>query len=682
MSSNNNISMCACVSPEDNPFKDGHRQLLTDYYRVHPESYNPIDEDIPDNSLTKKFNTTSAMYELNNRMDEVGKLLVDQVAILKDPATSNTKLKAAVRIIEKYVLPMIPISQFVLKDGADKLAPKGGGKAAQKRLDVEKRRTLEETAEYESCKEGVAVLLRSYLAAKGVLKVKGKRKVNSASDRVTRKREREQAVEEDDDENENENKKTTIELPLPRNGKEYGMGEFIDFVTTTTEANTRKRGQLIKAIQAKGYVKRGHNCIYKHLKAHHEGFAAYALDEPWTVRGRPKIWDTADIEAYGMKVKSRQNVKHTLQDLNNALVETMIQKGYALQPGAQLCKGTLIMYDNLVSRQCGINLCFKSNAKTNNRWTAERSNIGTMAFIVVVAATHFYTAEEETQEMRDEYNSLDDETRRMFDMVQNFYDKPIRVRDPALILNQDDTTDYFCEGLQRFVSAEKIGIVAKSAMHNKHINSLHHLEDSGKMNGMRCKRTLLINARGDAAPPVYTFPGLTEKEMPTEEFIALKIEGLCVGGHGCGRQQGYGWVLLMRNTPGAEKQRFKWFQEVVLKDFLVWIREQYFGFHSDEVGASITEDLRAVFWMDGDTSQLASMTSDEGIQWFRENGVIACKHNASGTGKEQAADLENCFRLSKMLNQRTTNKDISAENHLLKRRLIEQLKILSVKNIF
>lgn len=524
MSSNNNISMCACVSPEDNPFKDGHRQLLTDYYRVHPESYNPIDEDIPDNSLTKKFNTTSAMYELNNRMDEVGKLLVDQVAILKDPATSNTKFKAAVRIIEKYVLPMIPISQFVLRDGADKLAPKGGGKAAQKRLDVEKRRTLEETAEYESCKEGVAVLLRSYLAAKGVLKVKGKRKVNSASDRVTRKREREQAVEEDDDENENENKKTTIELPLPRNGKEYGMGEFIDFVTTTTEANTRKRGQLIKAIQAKGYVKRGHNCIYKHLKAHHEGFAAYALDEPWTVRGRPKIWDTADIEAYGMKVKSRQNVKHTLQDLNNALVETMIQKGYALQPGAQLCKGTLIMYDNLVSRQCGINLCFKSNAKTNNRWTAERSNIGTMAFIVVVAATHFYTAEEETQEMRDEYNSLDDETRRMFDMVQNFYDKPIRVQDPALILNQDDTTDYFCEGLQRFVSAEKIGIVAKSAMHNKHINSLHHLEDSGKMNGMRCKRTLLINARGDAAPPVYTFPGLTEKEMPTEEFIALKID--------------------------------------------------------------------------------------------------------------------------------------------------------------
>ena len=80
--------------------------------------------------------------------------------------------------------------------------------------------------------------------------------------------------------------------------------------------------------------------------------------------------------------------------------------------------------------------------------------------------------------------------------------------------------------------------------------------------------------------------------------------------------------------------------------------------------------------MDGDTSQLASMTSEEGIQWFCENGIITCKHNASGTGKEQAADLGNCFQLSKMQNKRTTNKDISAENHILKRHLIEQLQVL------
>jgi hypothetical protein len=90
-----------------------------------------------------------------------------------------------------------------------------------------------------------------------------------------------------------------------------------------------------------------------------------------------------------MKVKSMQNVKHIIKDLNNALVETMIQKGWSLKPGARLCVATLLLYDNLISK-CGINLCYKSNAKTNNQWTAERANIGTMAFIVVAAATHFY----------------------------------------------------------------------------------------------------------------------------------------------------------------------------------------------------------------------------------------------------------------------------------------------------
>jgi hypothetical protein len=222
-----------------------------------------------------------------------------------------------------------------------------------------------------------------------------------------------------------------------------------------------------------------------------------------------------------MKVKSRQNVKHTIKDLNDALVETMIQKGWPLQPDAQLCNATLIVYDNLVSKQWGINLCYKSNAKTNNRWTTERSNIGTIAFIVVVAATHFCTVEEETIEMKEEHEAMDIETRRMFDMVKQCYGRPIRVRDPALILNQDDTTDNFCEGLQQFVNSESIGIVAKSRLQDSYTHSVHHHEDSSKMNGMRCKRTLLINARGDTAPPVCTFPGLTEKEMPNKDGSLL-----------------------------------------------------------------------------------------------------------------------------------------------------------------
>jgi hypothetical protein len=52
---------------------------------------------------------------------------------------------------------------------------------------------------------------------------------------VTQKRVHKQAVEEnkddDSDKNESNKKKKPIELPLPMNGKEYGMGEFLDLVT-------------------------------------------------------------------------------------------------------------------------------------------------------------------------------------------------------------------------------------------------------------------------------------------------------------------------------------------------------------------------------------------------------------------------------------------------------------------
>ncbi len=200
----------------------------------------------------------------------------------------------------------------------------------------------------------------------------------------------EEYKDEEEDEHENNKKTRPIDLPLPMNGKEYEIGEFLDLVTTTTAVNSSQCGQLIKAIQAKGYVKVRNNCIYQHLKAHYEGTTAYALDEPQSWRGRPKIRCKADIEAYGIKVKSMQNVKHAIKDLNDVLVETMIQKGWPLQLGAPLCNATLLLYDNLVSEQCGITLCYKSNTKTNNQWTAECSNIGTMAFIVVAAATHFY----------------------------------------------------------------------------------------------------------------------------------------------------------------------------------------------------------------------------------------------------------------------------------------------------
>jgi hypothetical protein len=98
--------------------------------------------------------------------------------------------------------------------------------------------------------------------------------------------------------------------------------------------------------------------------------------------------------------------------------------------------------------------------------------------------------------------------------------------------------------------------VATTALKTQSTLSVYHQDDSNNINGLRVKRHLLTNACGDVAPACYCFSGLTEWEMPEDEFIIWEVEGLCIGGYGTYRSTGIGYVLFMRGTPGAEKKRF------------------------------------------------------------------------------------------------------------------------------
>jgi acyl-homoserine lactone acylase PvdQ len=201
------------ISPEEKQQKrEDYERMLTEYYRINPDTYNPIDESIPDNVPTKQFKATTTMYELLARLKDAGHLLASQLEILNDDTMSKTKHKEAVRVIEKYVLPILPITQTILKNGADKLAPKGGGIKAQMRDDVEMKRNLMESKQYASDKSEVSSLLVNYLETMGALK--RKRKILVETDRVTRKKVREVIEVEE-----------TTQLPIPKNGKEYGVGE-------------------------------------------------------------------------------------------------------------------------------------------------------------------------------------------------------------------------------------------------------------------------------------------------------------------------------------------------------------------------------------------------------------------------------------------------------------------------
>ncbi len=162
-------------------------------------------------------------------------------------------------------------------------------------------------------------------------------------------------------------------------------------------------------------------------------------------------------------------------------------------------------------------------------------------------------------------------------MVSDFHGgKPVRVRKPHLITNQDDSTQFICQGKQIDNSA-RVGLVASTALKTQSTLSVYHQDDDNKMNGLRVKRHLLTNARGDVAPACYCFAGLTEYEMPDDEFIIWEVEGLCIGGYGAYCSTGIGYILFMRGTPGAEKKRFQWIRENMLFPFINWSRKEYDG---------------------------------------------------------------------------------------------------------
>ncbi len=147
---------------------------------------------------------------------------------------------------------------------------------------------------------------------------------------------------------------------------------------------------------------------------------------------------------------------------------------------------------------------------------------------------------------------------------------------------------------------------------------------------------------------------------------------------GAYQSTGVGYVLFMRGMPGAEKKRFQWIRENVLFPFINWGRKEYDDFDVNS-SAPMGDELTAVSWCDGDHSQIDTIISPDGIHRYSANNVIANKHNASETGKEQACDLGKVFTISKKLNKSTTVEHIPCSNHLLKSKLELQFAKFNTK---
>ena len=121
------------------------------------------------------------------------------------------------------------------------------------------------------------------------------------------------------------------------------------------------------------------------------------------------------------------------------LIESAIKKGHLCASDMKFNPTTVDNYMALFATKGGISLTDKSIAKNNASWTAEHSSIGMMALIIVVASTHFYVVADEDIEWLQFLSSLPEDSKLLYNMVSNLHGgKPVRVRKPHLITNQED----------------------------------------------------------------------------------------------------------------------------------------------------------------------------------------------------------------------------------------------------
>jgi hypothetical protein len=135
--------------------------------------------------------------------------------------------------------------------------------------------------------------------------------------------------------------------------------------------------------------------------------------------------------------------------------------------------------------------------------------------------------------------------------------------------------------------------------------------------------------------------------------------------------QEVGHLLFMRNTKGAEKKRFRWYQQEILMPGIKNHWKRFANFDASTT-SSIPDKLTAVTYCDGDFSQIDAIKSS--IDLFVKNKVIANKQHASWLAIKQAADVGKTFKLIKSMLPSYSVQHIPADRCPMKALMIHAFK--------
>ncbi len=481
-----------------------HAHLLSKYYGINGDTPGEQDSS-PTTILSRQFDGTQSLFEVAARLVDGKELLSDALTTIISNNSITKMSNLAIRVIRKSVLPLMDIALTLTQTSANMVGPIAGGNYAHRREEVSRKKMIKSSKLTENA--GLIMvneLVNGHSPPAPDKRVQPKRKVLSLYE--------------------------TLPTPTPpANGVECGVGEYLSIIQVYKKGS-RACGGMIKNMMSPqySYLNQSQRAVYNIIQEHEKG-QMFDFDETWRDSGRPPIMKENEVDMFAEKIRSNPGEKNMREYVNNMLIESATKNGRMCASDTKFNPTTINNYMALFANKGGICLTENSIAKTNSRWTAEHSSIGTVALVIVVACTHFYVVANEDTKWRQFLSTLPEDSKLLHNMVSDFHGgKPVRVRKPHLITNQDDQTEFICKGKQIGKSA-RVGSVASTALKTQTTLSMYHQNDTNNMNGLRVKRHLLTNGCGDVAPACYCFSGLSEREIPEDEFIIWEVEGLCIG---------------------------------------------------------------------------------------------------------------------------------------------------------
>ncbi len=105
--------------------------------------------------------------------------------------------------------------------------------------------------------------------------------------------------------------------PLPANGVEYGMGEFLGIIQTYKRHSKRRGAMLTKMLSPEySYVKRSRRTVYCIIAEHEKG-RIFDFEEPWRDMGRPQIMNDDEVDLFTESVRKNPGEKNMRECVND-----------------------------------------------------------------------------------------------------------------------------------------------------------------------------------------------------------------------------------------------------------------------------------------------------------------------------------------------------------------------------